>query len=212
MNLEAATFRIADVELDGGVRALVKSTLHLYDENGDVQSESSAYALSTLQELSDGNPDVKVCGDLSLYYLLDLIINTSKTQMARYGFSKTYSILDEDNQIFNNLSHIEDGHFVKKCTRNSRPIITTMDEVKSTRIVLNSYAEVLKNDEVFQIEVLSVPEGYQKDELVYSSLDTSIATVSNGLIKPVSPGSTKIQVHTRDDKYITYVNVLVSTQ
>ena len=212
VNLEAATFRIADVELDGGVRALVKSTLHLYDENGDVQSESSAYALSTLQELSDGNPDVKVCGDLSLYYLLDLIINTSKTQMARYGFSKTYSILDEDNQIFNNLSHIEDGHFVKKCTRNSRPIITTMDEVKSTRIVLNSYAEVLKNDEVFQIEVLSVPEGYQKDELVYSSLDTSIATVSNGLIKPVSPGSTKIQVHTRDDKYITYVNVLVSTQ
>lgn len=212
VNLEAVTFRIADVELDGGVRALVKSTLHLYDENGDVQSESSAYALSTLQELSDGNPDVKVCGDLSLYYLLDLIINTSRTQMARYGFSKTYSILDEDNQIFNNLSHIEDGHFVKKCTRNSRPVITTMDEVKSTRIVLNSYAEVLKNDEVFQIEVLSVPEGYQKDELVYSSLDTSIATVSNGLIRPVSPGSTKIEVHTRDDKYITYVNVLVSTQ
>ena len=212
VNLEAATFRIADLELDGGVRAMVKSTLHLYEKDGDVKSESSAYALSTLEELSEGNPDVKVCGDLSLNYLLDLIINTSKTQMAKYGFSKTYSILDEDNQIFNNLSHIENGHFVKKCTRNSRPVITDMDEVKSTRIVLNSYAEVLKQNEVFQIEVISLPEGYLKEDLVYSSLDNSVASVSNGLIRPLSPGSVKIKVHTRDGKYSAYVNILVSTQ
>ncbi|MBP5279284.1 MAG: hypothetical protein J6Z03_02270 [Erysipelotrichaceae bacterium] len=212
VNLEAVKFRLADIELDGGVRALVKSTLHLYNEEGDVTSESSDYALSTLQELSDGNPDVKVCGDLSLYYLLDLIINTSKTQMAKFGFSKTYNIMDEDNQIFNNLSHIEDGHFVKSCTRNKRPTLVNMEEVKSTRIVLNSYAEVLKQDETFMIEVLGMPEGYTKEDLVYKSLDNSIATVEKGLIRPVSPGSTRIDIHTKDNKYSAYVNVLVSTQ
>ncbi|MBO7677802.1 MAG: hypothetical protein J6S49_09875 [Erysipelotrichaceae bacterium] len=212
VNLEAVKFRLADIELDGGVRALVKSTLHLYNEEGDVTSESSDYALSTLQELSDGNPDVKVCGDLSLYYLLDLIINTSKTQMAKFGFSKTYNIMDEDNQIFNNLSHIEDGHFVKSCTRNKRPTLVNMEEVKSTRIVLNSYAEVLKQDETFMIEVLGMPEGYTKEDLVYKSIDNSIATVEKGLIRPVSPGSTRIDIHTKDNKYSAYVNVLVSTQ
>ena len=212
VNLEAVKFRLADIELDGGIRALVKSTLHLYNEEGDVTSESSDYALSTLQELSDGNPDVKVCGDLSLYYLLDLIINTSKTQMAKFGFSKTYNIMDEDNQIFNNLSHIEDGHFVKSCTRNKRPTLVNMEEVKSTRIVLNSYAEVLKQDETFMIEVLGMPEGYTKEDLVYKSIDNSIATVEKGLIRPVSPGSTRIDIHTKDNKYSAYVNVLVSTQ
>ena len=212
MNLEAVTFRLADIELDGGIRALVKSTLHLYNDDGEVTSESSSYALSTLMELSDGNPDVKVCGDVSLYYLLDLIINTSKTQMAKYGFSRTYSILDEDNQIFNNLSHIEDGHFVKKCTRNDRPVITQMEEVKSTRIVLNSYAEVLKQNETFQIEILGLPEGYKESDLRYSSTDTGIAAVENGLIRPVSPGSARINISTSDGKYSSYVNILVSTQ
>ncbi len=212
VNLEAATFRIADIELDAGVRALVRSTIHLYDKNGELTSESSDYALSTLEELSDGNPDVKVCGDISLYYLLDLLINTSRSQMGKYGFSKTFNILDEDNQIFGNLSHIEDGHFVKKCTRNDRPVLVGMNEVKSTRIVLNSYAEVLRRNETFKIEILALPEGYQNTDLVYESADASVATVSSGIIRPVSPGSTRIIVHTSDNKYSAYINILVSTQ
>ena len=212
VNLEAATFRIADIELDAGVRALVRSTIHLYDKNGELTSESSDYALSTLEELSDGNPDVKVCGDISLYYLLDLLINTSRSQMGKYGFSKTFNILDEDNQIFGNLSHIEDGHFVKKCTRNDRPVLVGMNEVKSTRIVLDSYAEVLRRNETFKIEILALPEGYQNADLVYESADVSIASVSSGIIRPVSPGSTRIIVHTSDNKYSAYINILVSTQ
>ncbi len=212
VNLEAATFRIADIELDAGVRALVRSTIHLYDKNGELTSESSDYALSTLEELSDGNPDVKVCGDISLYYLLDLLINTSRSQMGKYGFSKAFNILDEDNQIFGNLSHIEDGHFVKKCTRNDRPVLVGMNEVKSTRIVLDSYAEVLRRNETFKIEILALPEGYQNADLVYESADVSIASVSSGIIRPVSPGSTRIIVHTSDNKYSAYINILVSTQ
>ena len=211
ISLEAVKFRLADVELDGGVRGVVKSTMHLYDEDGNARSEASDIAYSTLSELSDGNPDVKICGDLSLYYLLDLMINTSKTQMAKLGFSRTYNIMDDDNQIFGNLSHLEDGHFVKKCTRKNRDSIMSMEQVKSNRIVLNSYAEVLKKDESFKIEILSLPEGYSTSDIVYSSDDNGIARVNGGTISPVSPGSTRINVHTADGKYSSYVNVLVST-
>ena len=212
LNLEAARFRLADVELDGGIRALVKSTIHLYDEEGEVTSESTDYSFSTLQELSDENPDVKVCGDISLYYLLDLIVNTSKTRMAKYGFSKTYHIMDEDNQVFHNLSHIEDGHFVKSCTRKKRTSLLQMNEFRSNRIVLNSYAEVIRQNETFQIEITALPEGYSKSDIAYSSLDNKIAIVYDGLVQPINPGSTRINVHTKDNKYNAYVNILVSTQ
>ena len=87
-----------------------------------------------------------------------------------------------------------------------------MEEVKSTRIVLNSYAEVLKQNETFQIEILGLPEGYKESDLRYSSTDTGIAAVENGLIRPVSPGSARINISTSDGKYSSYVNILVSTQ
>lgn len=212
LNLEAVKFRLCDVELDGGIRGLVKSTMHLYDDEGNASSETSNVAYSTLQELSEGNNDVKVCGDVSLYYLLDLIINTPKTQMAKMGFSKTLNILDEDNQVFNNLHHIEDGHFVKKCTRKNRVTLQQMESVKSNRIVLESYAEVIKRNETYQIKIISLPEGYSENDISYSSLDSSIAKVENDLIKPISPGSTKIKVYTKDNKYNSYVNVLVSSE
>ncbi|MBO4354487.1 MAG: DNA gyrase subunit A, partial [Clostridia bacterium] len=62
------------------------------------------------------NPDVKVCGDVSLYWMMDLMFNTMKAQLYKLGFSRTFSILNEENQIFGNMHHIENGHFVPACT------------------------------------------------------------------------------------------------
>ena len=45
-----------------------------------------------------------------------------------------------------------------------------------------------------------------------SSLDNKIAIVYDGLVQPINPGSTRINVHTKDNKYNAYVNILVSTQ
>ncbi len=212
MGIETAGFRLADLELDGGVKALVRSTLHLYDEYGDYRSVSSEIPYSGLNELADGNPDVLVCGDLSLNWLLDLIINTSKTQMNKLGFSRSFSILDEGDQIFGNLHHLENGHFVEKCTRGKQTAILNMNEVKSDRIVLDSYAEVISRQGSYTIRVKSLPSGYSRDDLIYSSEDPGIAAVNNGLITAVSPGSVKIIVETKDGKYRSYVNILVSTQ
>ena len=211
LGLEAASFDLADVELDGGLRGVLKATMHLYDDEGNMSSEASDIAYSTLEEVSKGNSDVKVCGDVSFYWMMDLIINTPKTKMAKLGFSRTFHIMDDDDQVFGNLHHIEDGHFVKRCTRKDRKGIMTMEQVTSTRIVLDSYAEVLKENETYSIAVKALPEGYKLSDLIYSSEDAGIATVSAGQIKAIKPGSVKICVSTSDGKYKAYVNILVST-
>ena len=211
MSLEAVGMRLCDIEVDGGLKAVLQSILHMYDDEGNLESHDSNIAYSTLSEISKENPNVKVCADVSLYWLLDMVINTSKTKMNKLGFSKTFHILDDDNQVFGNMHHIENGHFVKKCTYGKREGLMSMDKVSSNKIVLDSYAEVLKINETYEIVVKGLPEGYKVTDLLYSSGDDKIARVSSGTITAVSPGSVKIKVSTKDDKYNAYVNILVST-
>ena len=211
LGLEAAGMKLADAELDGGIKGVLKATLHLYEDDGSMKSTESDVSYSALMEIAQDNPDVKVCGDISLYWMLDLIINTSRTKMNKMGFTRTFNILDDDNQVFGNLHHIENGHFVEKCTRTGRAPKNTTEFTKSNRIVLDSYAEVLKKGETYQIIVKALPDGYSTKDLVYSSSDPSIATVSNGLITAIEPGSARIKVQTSDGKHDSLVNILVST-
>ena len=209
---ETLGIRLADVEVDAGARGVVRSTLHYVSEEEDMKESSSEVPYSVLNELSDGNPDVLVCGDLSLHYILDLNFNTSGTKMNKFGFSKSFSLLDEEDQIFGNLHHIENGHFVEKCTRTKKPQIQKMEEVRSDKIVLVSYAEVLHKGESYAIQVKSLPEGYENKDLSYVSEDPSIASVKDNTVYGVSAGSVRIKVETGDGKYSAYVNILVSTQ
>ena len=213
IGLDATKYRLCDVEFDGGIKSEVKTTVHLYDSDFNETSVNSDIDYSTLEELSKDNPYVKVCGDASLYWMLDLICNTSKSMLYKWGFTKTYNISNENNQVFGNLHHIEDGQFVKKCTRKTKPAISnsTFTVNTSNKIVLNSYAEVILVGNKFNIEILALPEGYTSDDIRYSSSDTSVASVSGSVINALKPGNTKINVHTSDNKYNSYINVLVST-
>jgi len=213
VGLDATEYKLCDIELDGGVKAEVKSTLHLYDSDFNDSVVSSDIAYSTLDEVSKDNPYVKVCGDVSLYWLLDLKLNTSKTMLAKLGFSKTYHIMDDDNQVFGNLHHIENGQFVKSCTRKSKTTIKNEEIVINTsnKIVLNTYAEVLLEKETFNIEVLSIPSNYDISDIRYTSSDNSVARVEGTKIIALKCGSAKINVHTSDNKYNSYINILVST-
>ena len=213
VGLDATKIRLCDVELDGGIKAQTKATLHLYDSDFAETKQESDIAYSTLEEVSKENPYVKVCGDVSLYWLLDLICNTPKSMLNKMGFSKTYHILDEDNQIFGNLHHIEDGQFVKTCTRKSKKTTSNnaIQFVSSRKIVLNTYAEVLTQGQSFDIDIQSLPNGYSINDIRYSSSNESVASINDGKIKANELGNTKIRVYTSDDKYESYINILVST-
>ena len=211
ISLEAAGFRLADVEVDGGLKAKVESTIHLYDEDGDYSSFVSDAPYSAAQSLAEANEDLKVCGDLSFHWFMDLKINTSKSKMSKLGFSKNFTILDDDNQVFGNLHHLENGHFVEKCTRKKRNTIKKMDKVESNKIVLDSYAEVLKINETYQIVIKALPRDYTASNITYFSNDSSIASVNNGIITALKPGSVQIDVKTNDGIHKAVINILVST-
>lgn len=212
VSLDTANYSLADIELDGGLKARLSTTIHLFDEEGDYDSIDSDIAYSTVQEISKENNNVKICGDVSFYWYMDLLINTAKTKMSKMGFSRSFNIMDERDQVFGNLHHLENGHFVERCTRKKKTKLKQMDKVKSNKIVLDSYAEVLKKGETHQIIIKSLPEGYTNSDIVYSSEKHNIASVSNGKIIALSPGSVKIVVSSSDGKYTAYVNILVSTE
>lgn len=213
-NLEAVKLRLMDVEVDAGIKASLYTTLHLYDSEDNKTEVTSDLAYSSLDELSKENNDVKICGDISLNWLLDIRFNTSKTLLYKFGLWKEFEILDEDNQVLGNRTHLENFQFVDKCTRKDRLKRNTSvsDEVSVDKIVLEKYAKVIKVSEQYSIPIKSLPSGYTISDLFYSSEDLSIALVdTSGTIKGLKAGSTKIKVATNDGKYSAYINILVSS-
>ena len=213
VGIDAATYRLCDVEFDGGLKAELKTTMHMYDNDGNMTSENVDIAYDVLEQLSEDNPNIKVCGDVSFYWMFDVILNTSKSVLYKMGFTKVFHVLDENNQVFGNLHHIEDGMFVEKCTRksNKKGSSTPLSINAYDKIVLNSYAEVLIKGETFKIELKSLPSGYSESDIRYSSSDNNVAKVNDGTISAINYGNSKIKVYTKDNKYNTYINILVST-
>ena len=213
-NLEAAKKRLMDVEADIGARASVSTTVHLYDEDGNKKSEISELTYSSLDDISRENENVKVCGDVSLNWLLDLKLNTSKTLLSKFGFSKTKSILDEDNQILGNKTHIENGVFVDRCTRKDKFHSSDKETVTFNvdKILLDKYSVVVDIGKTYKIPIRALPEGYSFDNLSYSSVDYSVASVSKeGIISGNKMGACEIKIKTTDNKYSASINVLVSS-
>ena len=210
VSLEAVDFRLADIELDTGLQAEAKSTLHLYREDGSVESRTSSISYSALQEISKENPDVKVCGDISLYWMMDLVFNTAQSQLHKLGFSRTFSILDEENQVFGNMHHIENGHFVPACTVKERTQTKEMETISSDKIELEAYAQVLHVGETYQIPIRAIPEGYLMSELCYSSSDDTVAAADSGTVLAKKPGNARIRIQTPDEAFDAFINILVS--
>ncbi len=211
-NIQAIGKYLMDVELDAGVKASVSTTLHLYDSEGNHNVVSSDLDYSAVDELSKENNDVKTCGDISLNWLLEFRINTSKTLLYKLGFWYKKEILNEKNQILGNKTHIENFVLVDKCTRKDKlkkSKETTV--ISSDKILLNKYSVVVINGNSYTIEIKALPSGYSTNDLVYESKDSSVASVSGGVVKANKLGACEIVVSTSDGKYSTSINILVSS-
>lgn len=92
--------------------------------------------------------------------------------------------------------------------------ITTTNKLAGISYQDNDYFSVESNSLIIeegatkQIKVITLPEQYALEQIVYESLDESVATVSEtGLITAVSKGVTCISVHNKDNSISTLVNV-----
>ena len=67
-------------------------------------------------------------------------------------------------------------------------------DIKSDRIVLDSYAEVLKIGQTYRVKVKALPEGYREEDLIYTSPKEEIAKTQKGEIIAIAPGSVRIEI------------------
>lgn len=210
MNQDLVNFRT-----NFGAKAEVLSTIHLYDDKGQIKSEKAGADYDLLNEYED-NHEIFVCGDLSLSWILNLVLNSKNSLAAQLGLSKRMDILDEDDQIFNNKTHIENGSFVDQCTRKNKTNISNNQNentnVNPDRIILDQYSIVLKTSKQ-QINIISLPNNYNLKDLCFESSNPDVVLVdSNGILSKQKVGVSKIRIYTSDNKYEIFLNVLVSDE
>ena len=211
-NINTASIRLMDLEITGGVKASCKPIIHLFDNDGSMESVESDLDYTELNEVADHNDNVKICADVSLNWVLDVDVNTSKSLLYKFGLSRSKELLNKKDQILGNMTHIENGHFVKKCTRKGNVIKETKKETLDiNKILLEKYSVAINQGQSYEIPIKGLPNGYSQNDLVITSGDSSIASISGLSINAIKVGSTKITIETSDHKYQAAINVLVST-
>lgn len=204
---------LMDASLEAGARAKMKTTLHLYDEEGKRTAAAVDAPLDMAAEAASSNPNVLACGDISANWVMNIGLNSSSTAAGKMGFSASFNVLNEKNApLFSGgTMHIENMQFVSRCTRKDRLMIESADPlVVSKRIKLKKYAMSVHIGETKSVEVTGVPDGYDIHDLVYSSDNEAAATVSaDGTITAAAPGSAVIRVATSDDAHEITCNVIV---
>lgn len=214
-NICSSDYRLMDIELDAGIRASVDCVLHLFDDEGNMSDEKIAEEYYALYDATKENENVALCGDLSLNWVMELNLNTSKSLLYKYGFTRKKTILDKSDQLFNNLTHIENFQFVKSCSHKNKKRIVKKENVQSLnseKIILDKYSLVIIKGRSASLPIKSLPKGYSKEDLRYETSEKNVATVNkNGIIDSQDLGTCKITIKTFDDKYEAYLNVLVST-
>ena len=182
----------------------------IYDKDEYVDEEYYA-----LYEATKDNSNVSLCGDLTLNWVLDINLNSSKTLLYKYGFSRNKTILDKSDQVFGNLTHIEHFQFVKKCSQKGKKRIIKKENVtsiNSDKIILDKYSLVIIKGREASIPIKSLPNGYSLYDLRYETDKAEVVTINNnGIIQSKDIGNCKITIKTKDEKFKAYLNVLVST-
>lgn len=209
-SLQAVKKRLMDIEADAGIRLMLKTTVHLYDEDNEEENIETDYSYSTISQLIDETDEVKICGDISFNWVLTLYLNTSRTLLYKYGLYKSFNILDADNQVFNNLTHIENGKFVKTCTAKGKQ--NSGSSINEEKISLEKYSAVINVGELIEIPLKSLPSGYQTTDLVVTSSNNDNVSIIEGKVKAIKEGNAIITIKTSDGKYSASFFVLVNNE
>jgi len=202
---------IADTSIEAGIKSYIKVTSHLYDGNGKSKKVASDFQYDLADYISEDNDEFLVCGDISLYYVGSLKFNTSKTLLSKLKLSKTFNLLDESNQILKNkMTHIENGHFVKKCSRNTTANKVINVEILDTdQIQLDKYTIVLREGESDYIRITGLPDGYTLNDLKVSSNNKDIVSCSSFKVIAHKKGASQVIVKTNDEIFQASVSILV---
>ena len=209
LGLQLMSKDLIDLSLKTGIKGEAKSIIHIYDNN-NINSYNLDIPIDVLEEKVK-DEDVSFCSDLSLYYITYLEFNSDDTLAYNLGFNKVINILDEDNQVFNNeFTHIENFQFVKECSKNKNYKNEQLEVLDTNKFVLKKYQYIIKKDSIQNLNIISIPKGYNKEDIIIEVDNPNIATVINQDIKAISKGNTIINIRTNDNKYHVQCHILVN--
>lgn len=197
-------------------------------------TESIANVKVTTGVVAIANVDVDLLGnqpaclDIYLYVPLRWGVNEDGCIMTNISSKLKYSatIWDSTNSPITKRFHWEDDVLVDACTRGKEAVIETpvtdeeglpYDEYKIFEFevidfeVIRLYASkvYVEAGESMTVGFESIPGGYSAADLVYSVDDSSVCTISGGVINGVASGSATVKVSTPDGKYSVYFTVTV---
>ncbi len=211
--LDIAKITLADAGLQSGVQASVDPVVHLYRNNTHHVRKVDDTPYDLLDEQT--TPYFLVCADLSAGWLMDLCLNSAGTIAGKLGFSGEKTLMTpESNSILpDGLRHMENGLFVRTCTRDDRISRKGDGTLPDTeRIAISAYSMIIDPGETKEIPISSLPEGIGRDDIILTSSRQDIVTTDGLRITGVSPGSARIRVASRDGRYSVDCSVLVRSR
>ncbi len=205
---------LMDIAVSAGAKAKVSAIAHLYDEDGKDHETTLDYPIDIVEDLSQENQNVFICGDMQANWVLKMQLNSTGSLLGKFGFGKSMDILNAENAplLSSGSSHIENWKIVPSCTYRNRKRMKTEKSLSVTeRIRLNSYSLIVSTQKGTQIVITGLPKGYSVSDLYYETGDSTIAAVSeNGYVTGLRQGSTQITIQTKDGSYSVICSILVT--
>ena len=203
---------IIDISLNAGANATLNSTIHLFDNEGNINSVKSNLPGDFLYDISENNKNVKMCFDMRLHKVLEIEFNSSSTLANKFGLNKKIVIFDEKNgNLLKGLQiHMENWQFVDKCTRNKSYIKNKNKlEINSDKLSIKDYSIILNKNEHKKIEILQIPKGYSKNDIKFEINNTKIAEINDkGIVVGKDIGNAIVLIKTSDEKYVVKCHIL----
>ena len=211
--LHAFNQNIMDAEIDAGAKGYFKTITYLYNEEGKAEPYDIDVQPDLVEELSEGNPDIKVCTELNAYWLCNLKLNSSNSLAGRFGFGRNIPIFSESNAPLFPKGKVtyENWMSVDHCSCEDREKVPNVEAIQvKKRITLKDYSLITGVGVSARIQVSGLPEGYTVEDLIYISKNTDIAEVSlDGEVIGKKSGGTDILIQTKDKKHLVHCHILV---
>ena len=211
--LHAFNQNIMDAEIDAGAKGYFHTKTYLYNEEGKAEPLDIDVQPDLVEELSEGNPDIKVCTELNAYWLCNLKLNSSNSLAGRFGFGRNIPIFSESNAPLFPKGKVtyENWMRVDHCSCEDREKVPNVEAIQvKKRITLKDYSLIAGVGVSARIQVSGLPEGYTVEDLIYISKNTDIAEVSlDGEVIGKKSGGTDILIQTKDKKHLVHCHILV---
>lgn len=208
ITIDILCFSLAEASLTISAKAVAKTTI----------TDNFGYEIDKTNKKIILNKGLKLENTVDIYApLVTFEIGGEDTLLGKIGVEAKFELINEDNapkfpvvdaSVEIKLIPIEIDLIEEEETTTVKEEKETTTVNQNPSISLSAYVVSLSQGEAQKV-IPTLPDGYSESDLKWSTSDSSVATVSNGVITGISEGSAIITVTTKDGSYKGQCNVLV---